>query len=113
MASYRQFKAGDGSIWVEVVETQAAGGGQVNVGDLRDLLKPLRDISTIVAAQIDNAPEGSRPGEVEVSFAIASLDDGRIAIALEDKANIWVRIAWKASSDGSLPLSGLMPTFEP
>jgi hypothetical protein len=103
VATYQQYSGAGGTILVEVTP----GSTVSNAGELASLIAPIRDLAAALGSQLGAAPEATRPTELEVSFGIGALADGRVAIVLggtqASTTHLQVLMRWKASSGFDVP----------
>ena len=107
MADYRQFAGPNGTVLVEV---ETIPGASAHTGDLKDLLAPIADVARILASQQPEQGVGNASPDIEVTFGIKGLSDGRVAVSLDGKGSFLVRIKWSSQGGGSgLSLPPEMP----
>lgn len=94
MAELQSFTTSGGeTVWMEV---QSPGGGSPS---LEEGLRPVAALAGALVRQIAQLPEEQVPDEMEVSFGLVAVDQGRFAVSRgSDGASLRVTLRWSGDA---------------
>lgn len=97
MPTYKTFHGSSGSVLIEVITSDAdiLGSGGKSGNNLEEPFRVVKEIAASASKQFEKISKKNKPGEIEISFNLITLEKGSIAISTsDDKRNFLVKMKW-------------------